>query len=148
MPESQQAMNLDSALDRMPHKGAMRLIERIVSADETQIHCIGIDHSCENYPLRLDGRLFSVALIELGAQAAAAHASLFDIRGNHTGLLIALQNVEVIRHEIRETSGSLEIFASQLHFDANGAIYGFWVSDERGKLVNGRAVLKMKGLAE
>ncbi len=141
-------MNLDRALDRMPHKGAMRLIERIVSADEAQIHCIGINHAVGNYPLRLDGRLFSVALVELGAQAAAAHASLFDIKGSHTGLLIALQNVEVLRHEVEKNSENLEIFANQLHFDANGAIYGFRVSDEHGDLVKGRAILKMKGAAE
>jgi len=141
-------MNLDRALERMPHKGAMRLIERIVSADEAQIHCIGVNHACDNYPLRLDGRLFSVTLVELGAQATAAHASMFDIKGSHTGLLIALKNVEVVRHEVMETSDNLEIFASQLHFDANGAIYGFWVSDTRGKLVEGRAILKMKGVAE
>ena len=148
MHEGHRAVNLDHALDRMPHKGAMRLIERIVSADEAQIHCIGINHAVGDYPLRLNGQLLSVTLVELGAQAAAAHASLFNIRGNHTGLLIAIQNVAVVRHEVGETRKNLEIFASQLHFDANGAIYGFRVSDEHGDVVKGRAILKMKGEAE
>jgi len=141
-------VNLERALDRMPHKGAMRLIERIVSADKSQIHCIAASHASDDYPLRLHARLFSVSLVELGAQTAAAHASLFDVKGHHTGLLIALQGVEILRHEVRETRKNLEIFAKQLHFDANGAIYGFRVSGEFGDLVKGRAILKMKGETE
>ena len=58
-----------AALARMPHKGNMRLIDRVVSVSERQIHCIATPHNDATYPLRIDGTLFSACLVELGAQA-------------------------------------------------------------------------------
>ena len=68
--------DLETALARMPHRGAMRLIAGIVTADERAITCHTTDHRDPTYPLRLDGVLHTATLTELGAQAAAAHASL------------------------------------------------------------------------
>lgn len=141
-------MNIQGALERMPHKGVMRLIESIVSASQQEIHCIGAPHTGENYPLRIDGSLFSSSLVELGAQAAAAHASLFGIRGNHTGLLIGLQKIEIHRPTVEGHSKPLEVRAKQLHFDTNGSLYEFNVAGGGVDFVSGRAALKMQGEAE
>ena len=122
----------------------MRLIDQIVSADKTTIHCRAAPHFARNYPLRIEGTLFTATLVELGAQASAAHTSLFNIQENHTGLLIALSNVKMLCHEVGQTQSNLDVYASQLHFDANGAIYEFRIHDGQGDLLTGRAVLKMK----
>jgi predicted hotdog family 3-hydroxylacyl-ACP dehydratase len=133
----------------MPHKGAMRLLESISSVSEHEIHCIGTSHIDSTYPLRIDGTLFSISLVELGAQAAAAHASLFGIKGNHTGLLIGLQNIEICIPTVTKHPEPLKITAQQLHFDTNGSLYGFKVFGEDSQIfVAGRAALKMQGEPE
>jgi predicted hotdog family 3-hydroxylacyl-ACP dehydratase len=132
----------------MPHKGAMRLLESITSASELEIHCIAVLHVAKTYPLRIDGTLFSTSLVELGAQAAAAHASLFGIKGNHTGLLIGLQNIEIFRSSVTGYTKPLEVTAQQLHFDTNGSLYKFKVSGGDEVFVTGRATLKMQGELE
>lgn len=141
-------MRFDTVLERMPHKGAMRLIDRIISVNEAEIHCLGVPHGDAGYPLRLDGILYTANLVELGAQAAAAHASTGDLKGNHTGLLIGLQNVDLLTSIVTDCSDNLHITARQLHFDGNGALYDFEVSSQGQKYIEGRATLKMQGEAE
>lgn len=141
-------MNFEQALCQMPHSGPMRLIRRIVSADQTSIHCVAVDHNYAGFPLQLDGVLHTVTLVELGAQAAAAHASLFETRGNHTGLLVALQNIELAQQKFECIPDPLLIFATQLHFDTNGSIYRFRICSREVDLLTGQATLKMKGKQE
>jgi predicted hotdog family 3-hydroxylacyl-ACP dehydratase len=141
-------VDIEGALDRMPHKGAMRLIESISSVSEQDIHCIATLHVDATYPLRIDGTLFSTSLVELGAQAAAAHASLFGVSGNHTGLLIGLQNIEVHKPTVTECHHPMDVTAQQLHFDTNGSLYSFKVISGDEVLVTGRAALKMQGEPE
>lgn len=138
-------LNFEQALDNMPHTGRMRLIQAILSADDLSIRCRGIDHRPENYPLRVKNRLYTLTLCEVGAQAAAAHASLFRMRDQHTGLLVAMRNVIVKRDDLEADDAGLTASARQLHFDANGAIYDFAVTGSLGEILSGQAVLRMEG---
>lgn len=128
----------------MPHKGAMRLIRMIVSADDTRIHCRAKDHTKSDYPLRLEGVLYAATLAELGAQAAAAHASLFEMRGAHTGLLVALQDIKFPTQEVGNEHCCLDVFAEQLQFSGNSAIYQFRVGSGPTAILDGRATLTIK----
>ena len=94
-------------------------------------------------PVRRRGRL-----VELAAQAAAAHASLFNIRGNQTGLLVALKSLMPMRQFIESVPEPFSIFADQLHFDANGSIYRFRISSGDIDFLAGQVTLKMKGEPE
>lgn len=132
----------------MPHSGPMRLIDQIVSADERAIQCLAVDHNDTKFPLRLEGVLFTATLVELGAQAAAAHASLFTMRQNHTGLLVALQNLVPSRPCVEDIPGPLTIHADQRHADANGSIYRFRVTAGDIDLLSSQVTLKMKGTQE
>lgn len=139
-------MRLQDGLDRMPQKGPMQLIERIVAADATTIHCVAKDHSADSYPLRIDGHLPLIALVELGAQAAAAHASLFGIGGHHAGLLLALHGVEIAEGSGLLTDEPLQTRATQLHFDEAGARYSFEVSSGAQIVLSGQAMLRMEAV--
>lgn len=139
-------MNLHSALDRMPHKGAMLLLESIIGIDETTIHCRACDHRAPDYPLRIDGKLMGVTLIELGAQAAAAHASLHGIGGHHAGLLLALFNVEILLADGDAAVGCFSAIAEQVYFDHDMARYRFSVRDQQGEQLRGEAMLKMQAI--
>jgi predicted hotdog family 3-hydroxylacyl-ACP dehydratase len=137
-------VNFEHALSYMPHSGPMRLIQQIVSANATSIQCVAVDHNDADFALRLEGVLYTVTLAELGAQAASAHASLFTIRQNHTGLLVALQNLEPTRQSIDDIIKPLSIVAEQLHADANGSIYRFCITGDDAEVLTGQATLKMK----
>ncbi|MEM7526920.1 MAG: phosphotransferase [Pseudomonadota bacterium] len=137
-------MNLAIGLDRMPHKGPMRLIDRIVAADETTIQCIAKDHQGADYPLRLSGALMTVSLVELGAQAAAAHVSLVAIDGHHTGLLLSLAAVEVLGETVHEDPERLQVEATRLAFGEQGAKYRFIVSAAERSILQGEAMMRME----
>lgn len=146
MPARIPAVSVPDALDMMPQKGTMRLLERVVESSETAITCQARDHRPLDYPLRIGGMLLGVSLVELGAQAAAAHASLHGIGGHHAGLLLALHDVEVKLQNGDDATGCFLAHAEQLYFDEGVARYRFSVCDECGERVRGEAMMKMRAI--
>lgn len=140
-------MTFQKAIDRMPQKGAMCLIAEVLSADETSIKCRAKDHSDVRFPLRIDGQLMNVSLVELGAQAAAAHASLHGIGDHHAGMLLALHNVEIRQPDGDLTDTPLEAIAERVHFDDTGARYRFVVKDRAVEVLSGEAMLMMQAVS-
>ncbi len=134
---------LHEALKRMPHAGPMQLIEDIVSADADEILCIACDHHAGDYPLRLDGVLHVCTLVELGAQAAAAHTSLYGASEAHTGLVLAFSNIEVFRGRVTDTE-PLTIRAEQRQSLEDAAQYRFEVMDRSGTVVSGDILLSLQ----
>lgn len=124
----------------------MQLIEEILHASEDEIRCAARDHTALDYPLRVNGRLYPITLVELGAQAAAAHASLFGIGGHHAGLLLALGGISVRAGGEVDAEPPLDARATRLHFDAGGARYRFAVRSGGETLVEGQAMLKMQAI--
>lgn len=136
-------MSFQDALDRMPQKGAMLLIEEVLGADEGTIFCRARDHRGADYPLRVSGQLMTISLVELGAQAAAAHASLFGVGGHHAGLILALRDVDVKETDANRFESPLETNAERLHFDESGARYRFSVRCGATEILDGEALLMM-----
>ena len=139
-------MNFQAAIDRMPQKGVMCLIDEVLSADETSIKCRAKDHRNAGYPLRIAGQLMTASLVELGAQAAAAHASLYGIGGHHAGMLLALHNVEIREPDDSLTDTLLEASAERMHFDETGARYRFTVHYHSSEVLSGEAMLMMQAV--
>lgn len=133
----------DQAFARMPHAGAMRLIAEILAADPDRVHCRATDHGAPTYPLRIDGVLHAAALVEIGAQAAAVHASLHAIGGAHSGLVLALGNVALAR-DIVGATGRLEARAERIAAHGDAASYRFSVEDRDGPIVTGDLLLSMR----
>ena len=61
---------------RVPHAGAMCLLDSVVSWDEQHIECRAASHASPTHPLAQDGRLPATAAIEYAAQAMALHGCL------------------------------------------------------------------------
>lgn len=137
-------MTSDLALTRMPQKGPMLLIAEVLASDETTLRALARDHRGEDYPLRIAGRLAVPTLVEVGAQAAAAHASLHSIGGAHAGLLLALHGVEILEDDADAVEEPLEVTVERLYFDDNGARYRFEILDGACVLLRGEATLKMQ----
>jgi len=133
----------DEALDRMPHSGPMRLIEAVLASDPDRVRCLAADHRAPTCPLRLDGVLHGATLVEIGAQAAAVHASIHAMGGAHTGLVLALGNVIVAR-DVVGSDGRIEATAERIAGDGDSARYRFEVSDAAGLIVSGDLLLSME----
>lgn len=128
---------------RMPHRGAMRLIDQIVSAKTDRILCIARAHDAPDYPLRLGGVLHCATLVELGAQAAAAHASLFDVGAAHMGVILSLSNVTIHR-DVIDTANHIQVTADRLHTLNAASTYGFEVAAAGEILVMGEVLLSIR----
>ncbi|MCL5776420.1 hypothetical protein M1105_05385 [Limibaculum sp. FT325] len=87
--------------------------------------------------------LHGAAMIEIGAQAAAVHASLHALDAAHTGLVLALGDV-VIARDVVESAGRVEAMAERIAGDDAGARYRFEVVDGDGVIVSGELLLSMR----
>lgn len=134
---------LAEALDRMPHRGAMRLITEIEQADETVIACRADGHAAHDYPLRLGGVLYTAALVELGAQAAAAHASLFGLGQAHMGLVLTVSDVAFHGDRINSPA-PLRITGTRVEMLSLAACYRFEVGQGETLLASGSVLLSME----
>lgn len=144
MPER---ADLEDALARMPHRGAMRLIEAIGDVDATAITCRARPHDAADFPLRLDGHLDPAALTELGAQAAAAHASLYGMGAAHTGLVMSMSRID-IKRDCVPNGGKLMISAQRISALEAAASYRFTIGiigldAEREEILSGEVLLSM-----
>lgn len=142
-------MSLLDPLTRMPHRGPMLLIESVVEISAERILCRARDHRHPDYPLRRRGRLMTAALAELGAQAAAAHASVHGVGGKHIGLLLALRNLSIACPDADVLSAPIEIGAERLDIDGTAARYRFAL-DAAGlgkPALTGEAILSIRGVA-
>jgi predicted hotdog family 3-hydroxylacyl-ACP dehydratase len=121
----------------------MRLIDDILSVDANAIHCVDTDHQAPSYPLRLDGKLFGCVLVELGAQAAAVHVSLFGTEGAHTGLVLSINNADV-RVDRVETVNRLTVRAWRLQSLNTVSSYRFEVLDGSARILAAQVLLSMR----
>lgn len=135
---------LHDALTRMPHQGEMRLIAKILSAGPDEIRCVGRPYAAADYPLRRKGTLHGVALAELGAQAAAAHASLFGIGKAHMGLVMSFSDLEIHQQVIKGTEPPMVTAERTDVLDA-AASYRFTVTVADAPVVSGDVLLSIVG---
>lgn len=134
---------LTEALDRMPHRGAMRLITGIDQADDASIACCADGHMAQDYPLRIGGVLYTASLIELGAQAAAAHASLYGLGQAHMGLVLTVSDV-VFQGDRVEDPAPLIVTGTRVEMLALAASYSFEVKQGEAAVVTGNVLLSME----
>ncbi len=60
----------------------MMLLDRVEEWDDKKIVCSAISHLDEDNPLKVNGRLSYVHVIEYGAQAAAIHLAISSVDAN------------------------------------------------------------------
>ena len=127
-------------LARLPHQGAMNLLDEIAAWDTTSVRAIARNHAAPDHPLRRGGELPIVAGIEYGAQAAAAHGALAGA-GAGAGFLASVRAVVFHAPRLDDAPGPLEVFAEQLGGSESGVVYRFQVSAAGRCLVEGRVAV-------
>ena len=132
----------------IPHQGAMALLDRVASWDESHIVALAATHRATDHPLRNNGRLRAVHLCEYGAQAAALHGGLLARAARTTaapGYLVSLRDVRFACQRIDDLDGELQIRAELLLQDSVSWQYLFEASHDGSTLATGRlAIIRRK----
>jgi predicted hotdog family 3-hydroxylacyl-ACP dehydratase len=118
----------------LPHSGDMLLIDRVDAWDEHGIRCSSDSHRRVDHPLRFQGRLSALHLIEYGAQAMGIHGGLLN-GGPQPGYLAAIRNARFTLDNLDDVGGSLHIEASALGKNGQGVIYELNIRDAQGRLL-------------
>ncbi len=132
----------------IPHQGAMSLLDRVVSWDESGIVAVSTSHRATDHPLRSNGRLRAVHLCEYGAQAAALHGGLVARAAGSVaepGYLVSLRDVTLACARIDDLPGDLQIGAELLLQDSGSWQYRFTAAHGAARLASGRlAIIRRK----
>ncbi len=137
-------LDRQAILQRIPHAGAMCLLDAARHWDEAEIHCTSARYAQPDNPLRrADGTLGASCLIEIASQAMALHGRLraADNAPPRPGFLVSLREATLHIATLDGTQGPLTITARQLLGDARGASYEFNVRAAGMVLAEGRAMV-------
>jgi predicted hotdog family 3-hydroxylacyl-ACP dehydratase len=135
---------------RVPHRGAMCLLERLVRWDDEAIECTVTNHGDAQHPLRLreaEGDLGAACAIEYAAQAMALHAALHAGEGAPPvpGFLASARDVQMTVARLDDAPGPLTVRAHRQAGDARQAMYRFTLHDTNGRLlVSGRTTVVLE----
>lgn len=140
-------LSRDQAAARIPHAGAMCLLDGVDAWDINGIRCPATSHQDPTNPLLEEGRLPAWAAIEYAAQAAAVHGSLLMEGGARRAVLAQLRDVRASVERLDTLPGPLSCEARLRHRDPAGAIYDFTVSSSGAECVAGRFTLMFLGPA-
>jgi len=134
----------------IPHRGAMCLLDAVLSWDLVSVRCMSRRHRCADNPLRrADGTLGAACGVEVAAQAMAVHGRLVaGIGGPPTpGYLASVRDLCLRTARLDCIEGDLIIAAERLMGDAQGATYRFVLASDGIELLRGRATVLL-GTAE
>lgn len=130
---------------RIPHAGAMCLLDRLLDWDDDRIRCRIVNHADPAHPLRSAGGLLAPCAIEYAAQAMALHGALGARAGAappSPGFLASARAVRLQVARLDDRPGPLTVTASRLASGADQALYRFDLHDATGRLlVDGRAAV-------
>jgi predicted hotdog family 3-hydroxylacyl-ACP dehydratase len=147
----------------IPHAGDMCLLDAVEEWTPDGIRCTTRTHLAPSHPLRRQGQLAAVHLVEYAAQAIAAHGALrtrldrsksetnrngMDLAGlllqpsdPQPGMLGVLRDIRLFATRVDTLNGSLSVTASRRLGRADGLVYDFAVKHEQTLLCDGRVVI-------
>ncbi|MDE2079762.1 MAG: hydroxymyristoyl-ACP dehydratase [Burkholderiales bacterium] len=134
---------------RIPHAGAMCLLDRLLAWDAAHIVCGALSHRDPAHPLRSPAGLLAPCGIEYAAQAMALHGTLSAAPGTPPtpGFLASVRGVRLLRPRLDDVEGELQVRAERIAGDAGQALYGFSLRSAAGALLlEGRATVILNAL--
>ena len=133
----------------IPHSGKMCLWEAVTAFDDDSVQCRTTRHLDPNHPLKRDGHLSKLHLIEFGAQTIAIHGGLKAQAENNAtsssktprpGYLASVKNIAF--GDFNPQTAMLTGQATQLMADDASKLYQFELHDQHGQTVcSGRALV-------
>lgn len=131
---------------RIPHAGAMCLLDSVLSWDGKYIACTTGSHRAADNPLRRDGRLHTICGVEYAAQAMALHGGLASgaQARARVGYLASLRELVCRVAYLDAIEGDLLVEAEQLLDEGSRVIYRFTLGGKDGELMSGRAAVVLE----
>ena len=138
-PGNASVLNRSQIERRIPHAGAMCLLDTVLRWDATTIACEAGAPSAA-HPLARAGSVPAIAAVEYAAQAAAVHGALLDATATpRSGRLAKLIEVELPVAAL--DAGALAVHAELLARGDAGCMYRFEVTDPSGCVARGRLLV-------
>jgi len=131
----------------IPHAESMCLLDSVLEWDAGEIRCSATSHTDPGNPLRNNGRLASVHLLEYGAQAMAVHGGLLAREAGTRvlpGYLAALRSVVLQEEFIDHIPTPLLIHAQMIATLTDSFMYRFTISTESTALASARATVSAR----
>ena len=123
----------------IPHRGAMCLLEEVLSWDENTIACRAVSHRDPANPLRRHGALAAIIGVEYAAQAVAVHGGLSSSSSkSKTGYLAALRDVICSVARLDSEHDDLVVSATRVAAESGRLLYDFRVEAGGRELLRGR----------
>ena len=128
---------------RIPHAGAMNLLDSVIDWSVESIRCRAISHRDADNPLRVDGTLYAISGVEYASQAMAVHGALSGtVAGRpRAGYLASLRDVVCHRATLDGDHDELTVYAESLMGDDTRVMYAFSVSAGEETIISGRATV-------
>jgi predicted hotdog family 3-hydroxylacyl-ACP dehydratase len=137
-------LDRDWIAGRIPHAGAMCLLDEVLDWDAERIRCRTRQHRTAGNPLRAHGRLAAVCGVEFAAQAMAVHGALLAQGASGRpagGYLASVRNVRIRALRLDDLAGDLVASAVRVGGDGAMVLYEFALADGERVLVDGRATV-------
>lgn len=134
-------MDRAAILALIPHAGSMCLLDEVVSCSDVQVHCRSRSHQLPDHPLRQDGRLDALHLIEYAAQATAVHGGLQAQRDGgapQPGMLTSVRDLLLAVESLDAVPQPLDVRATRCFSSPAGWLYDFEVHAGDSLLARGR----------
>ncbi|MCK5871274.1 MAG: hypothetical protein KAG26_00485 [Methylococcales bacterium] len=119
----------------IPHTGDMLLIDSVKKWSTISITTGSYSHQKINHPLRLNGVLSSLHLIEYGAQTIAIHCGLLTGE-NRAGVLAAVKDAQFYVDDLHNLADELHIHAAIEHQSMQGAVYQLTITSNHKRLLS------------
>lgn len=126
----------------VPHAGSMCLLDAVESWDESRVACRSASHRRPDHPLRRDGYLPSVHLLEYAAQATAVHGGLVSGSGGApVRYLAAVREWDLHVSRLDDIAGDLRIEAERLLVMGDNVLYRCRIEEGGRILAEGRLTI-------
>ena len=128
----------------VPHAGSMCLLDEVISWDEARVICRSASHRRADHPLRRDGFLPAIHLLEYAAQATAVHGALVAAAGGSSApvkYLTGAREFDLHVTSLDDIQADLHIDAERLLAMGDSALYRFHVSADGRTLATGRLTI-------
>jgi predicted hotdog family 3-hydroxylacyl-ACP dehydratase len=130
--------------DLLPHAGNMCLLDEVLSWNQAGVVCRSASHRRADHPLRRDGVLSAVHLLEYAAQATAVHGGLVAGAGAlpvAAKLLAAAREFHLQVANLDDVRADLHIHVERLLSMGESVLYRFQVSAGGRELATGRLTI-------
>ncbi len=131
---------------RIPHAGAMCLLDRVDSWNAHTIVCSATSHRHGDNPLRSRGRLHAICGVEYAAQAMAVHGSLRHITSPDkpsVGFLATVRDLQLFVDRLDSIKEALIIEAQEQNNLQGIFVYRFVITAAATALLTGRVAIKL-----